>query len=146
MMEIASTHQGRGVDDCSADLQVPVMFGFLVECLLTCFCRLFSRSLGELEPKFASTIDSFFGTTMVVLAFNYSGGYFNPVLATGLKWGCKGHSNAEHIIVYWAGSILGSMMSIKLWNTAPVKERLVQLLASLEPKPQEPVTDQKKEE
>ncbi|XP_076067145.1 aquaporin isoform X2 [Oratosquilla oratoria] len=124
MMEMAETHVGRGIDDCSADLQVPVMWGFLIECILTCACRLVSRALGELEPKYAGAIDSFFATSMVVLAFNYSGGYFNPVLATGLKWGCKGHTNAEHIIVYWAGSILGSMLSIKLWNMDTVKDAL----------------------
>lgn len=67
MMEFAATHMGRGVDDCSADLQVPVVFGFLIEAVLTCACRLFSRTLGELEPKFASVIDSFFATSMVIL-------------------------------------------------------------------------------
>lgn len=58
---------GRGVDDCTADLQVPVIAGFLIECVLTCACRLVSRALGEIEPKFASAIDSFFATSMVVL-------------------------------------------------------------------------------
>lgn len=66
-MELAATHVGRGVDDCSADLQVPVIAGFLIECVLTCACRLVSRALGEIEPKFASAIDSFFATSMVVL-------------------------------------------------------------------------------
>ncbi|XP_047478104.1 aquaporin-11-like isoform X1 [Penaeus chinensis] len=125
MMELAATHVGRGVDDCTADLQVPVVAGFLIECVLTCACRLVSRALGEIEPKFASAIDSFFATSMVVLAFNYSGGYFNPVLATGLKWSCRGHTNAEHVIVYWAGSILGAMLSIRLWNLAVVKNTMV---------------------
>ncbi|XP_063864911.1 aquaporin-11-like isoform X2 [Scylla paramamosain] len=125
MMELAATHVGRGIDDCSADLQVPVIFGFLIEALLTCACRLFSRALGELEPKFASAIDSFFATSMVILAFDYSGGYFNPVLATGLKWNCQGHTNAEHIVVYWAGSILGAMLSLRLWTAPSVKSTIV---------------------
>ncbi|KAB7495657.1 Aquaporin-12A [Armadillidium nasatum] len=147
MLEMAATHKGRGVEDCSADLQVPFLFGFLIECVLTCFCRLFSRSLGELEPKFSNIIDSFFATSMVVLAFNYSGGYFNPVLATGLKWGCKGHSNTEHVVVYWAGSILGSMLSIKLWNNQMVKEKLVNsitpVMTKLKPSKEE---EEKKED
>lgn len=134
MMEFAVTHMGRGVDDCSADLQVPVVFGFLIEAVLTCACRLFSRTLGELEPKFASVIDSFFATSMVVLAFNYSGGYFNPVLATGLKWNCKGHTNAEHIIVYWAGSILGAMLSLRVWTVPSLRSSLV---TPFKPKPKE---------
>ncbi|XP_018026270.1 aquaporin-11 [Hyalella azteca] len=67
VMELAVTHVGRGVDVCSADLQVPVLYGFLIEMVLTCACRLVSRGLGELEPKYASYIDSFFATSMVVL-------------------------------------------------------------------------------
>ena len=66
-MEFTMTHVGRGVDDCSADLAVPVVYGFLIECLLTCACRIVSRALGEIEPKFASAIDSFFATSMVIV-------------------------------------------------------------------------------
>ncbi|XP_071515261.1 aquaporin-11 isoform X2 [Panulirus ornatus] len=132
MMELAQTHVGRGTDDCTADLQVPVILGFLIECLLTCCCRIFSRTLGTLEPKFASAIDSFFATSMVVLAFNTSGGYFNPVLATGLKWSCRGHTNAEHIIVYWAGSVLGSMLSIKLWSLTSIRNLILSPLKQKE--------------
>lgn len=53
------------------------------------------------------------------------------MLATGLKWGCKGHTIAEHVIVYWAGSIIGSMMSIKLWNLPILKDNLVHYLSVL---------------
>lgn len=67
VMELAATHIGRGVDSCSADLQVPMIYGFFIELILTCTCRLVSRGLGELEPKYASSIDSFFGTSMVLL-------------------------------------------------------------------------------
>ncbi len=38
-------------------------------------------------------------TSLVVAAFDYSGGYYNPVLATSLKFGCRGHTNVEHVIV-----------------------------------------------
>ncbi|KAG0716407.1 Aquaporin-11 [Chionoecetes opilio] len=125
MIEVAATHMGRGVDDCEADLKVPPIFGFLIEAVLTCACRLFSRTLGEHEPKFASSIDSFFATSMVILAFNSSGGYFNPVLATGLKWNCRGHTNAEHFVVYWTGSILGAMMALRIWTIPSLKAALV---------------------
>ncbi|XP_071514871.1 aquaporin-11-like [Panulirus ornatus] len=124
MMGLAETHISRTTDNCKADLQVPVILGFLIEFWLTCACCLVSRALGEIKPKFASAMDSFFATSMVLLALSYSGGYFNPVLATSLKWSCHGHTNAEHIIVYWAGSVLGSMLSIQLWNLATVKNAL----------------------
>ncbi|KAK3884158.1 hypothetical protein Pcinc_011559 [Petrolisthes cinctipes] len=130
MMELAATHMGRGIDDCTADLQVPVILGFIVECLLTCACRLVSRALGQIEPKFASAIDSFFATSMVILAFDYSGGYFNPVLATGLKWSCRGHTNTEHILVYWAGSILGSLLSLRIWSIPTVRSKMIDTFKS----------------
>ena len=57
-------------------------------------------------------IDSFVATSLVVAAFDYSGGYYNPVLATGLKFGCRGHSHFEHFIVYWIGASLGALASI----------------------------------
>lgn len=120
-VEMAATH----VPECSSDIQVPVVFGFLIEAVLTCACRLFSRALGELRPKFASIIDSFFTTAMVILAFDYSGGYFNPVLATGLKWSCRGNTNAEYIMVYWAGSILGAMLSLRLWTIPSLRTTLI---------------------
>ena len=78
------------VAECSSDLQVPVVLGFLIEAVLTCTCRLFSRTLGELKPKYASAIDSLFTTAMVILgectAINLitKGGVVRPVLVMDL--------------------------------------------------------------
>lgn len=58
-------------------------------------------------------------------AFNYSGGYFNPVLATALKWGCSGHTNLEHIIVYWIGACVGALASVPLFRNRTVHQLLV---------------------
>eukprot|EP00093_Oithona_nana_P006732 06732.XXX_105051_103143_1 [CDS] Oithona nana genome sequencing. len=115
-LEIAETHAGRAhsaaFDHCSADLQVPVLYGAIIEGVATLLCRLTSKYLGDLEPRYAAAIDSFVATSLVVAAFDYSGGYYNPVLATGLKFGCRGHSHFEHFIVYWIGASLGALASI----------------------------------
>lgn len=58
---------------------------------------------------------------MKTTAFNYSGGYFNPVLATSLKWGCDGHTNMEHVIVYWIGSCTGALLSVPIFKM--IRER-----------------------
>lgn len=50
-------------------------------------------------------------------AFDYSGGYFNPALATSLKYGCLGTSFMEHVIVYWVGACAGSVASLRVYNT-----------------------------
>uniref|UniRef100_A0A1B0D2Q3 Uncharacterized protein n=1 Tax=Phlebotomus papatasi TaxID=29031 RepID=A0A1B0D2Q3_PHLPP len=96
-----------------------------VQGIATLLCRLASKSLSELGPKHAPLIDSFIGTSLVVAAFNFSGGYFNPVLATALKWGCSGHTNIEHIIVYWIGSCGGALMSVPVFKLPTVRNLLV---------------------
>jgi aquaporin related protein len=54
-------------------------------------------------------------TSLVCAAFSTSGGYLNPVLATSLKFGCRGHTPMEHFVVYWIGSSLGSLASVYVW-------------------------------
>jgi len=49
-------------------------------------------------------------------AYDYSGGYFNPMLATVLQYGCSGWNLYEHVAVYWIGSISGSVCSVYLWR------------------------------
>lgn len=99
--------------------------GAVIECIATFACRIVSRTLSEIGPRHAGLIDSFVGTSLVVAAFNYSGGYFNPVLATALKWGCSGHTNIEHIIVYWIGACVGAVASVPVFNMKPVRALLL---------------------
>ncbi|XP_017465756.1 PREDICTED: aquaporin-12 [Rhagoletis zephyria] len=123
--EFAETHKGRAFEECNADLQVHPYLGAAIEGLATLLCRLASKALSEKEPKFSNIIDSFIGTSLVVAAFNYSGGYFNPVLATALKWGCRGHTNLEHIIVYWIGACVGALLSVPVYRVPVVRRFLV---------------------
>lgn len=123
--EIAETHKGRAFEECSADLQVTPYLGAFIEGIATLLCRIASKTIAELNPKFSSLIDSFIGTSLVVAAFNFSGGYFNPVLATALKWGCSGHTNIEHIIVYWIGACTGALLSIPVFKIGTVHDMLV---------------------
>ncbi|XP_057366183.1 aquaporin-11-like [Daphnia carinata] len=107
----------KSVWDCDADLHVSAFHGALVEGVATFLCRIVSRTIAELEPRFGTALDAFVGTSLVVAACDYSGGYFNPVLATSLKLNCRGNTFAEHFIVYWIGSIAGSFLS---WWTYPI--------------------------
>ncbi|EAT33473.1 AAEL014108-PA [Aedes aegypti] len=117
-LEMAETHEGRAFEECAADLKVNLYLGAFIEGFATLCCRLASKVISEKDAKFGAFIDSFIGTSLVVAAFNYSGGYFNPVLATALKWGCAGNSALEHIIVYWIGSCAGAVLSVPLFKTA----------------------------
>ncbi|XP_023159936.1 aquaporin-11 [Drosophila hydei] len=124
-LEFAETHKGRAFEECNADLQVSPYVGAVIEGVATLLCRLASKTISEQDPKFSSYIDSFIGTSLVVAAFNFSGGYFNPVLATALKWGCRGHSNLEHIIVYWIGACLGALLSVPIFKLRVVRRFLL---------------------
>lgn len=124
-LELCDTHKNRAFEQCTADLQVPVLVGAVIEGVATALCRIASRAIADLEPKFASIIESFIGTSLVVAAFNFSGGYFNPALATALKMGCKGHTAYEHLIVYWAGACAGAVVGTLLYKHPLIKERIL---------------------
>lgn len=123
--EVTYTHEGRAFENCTADLQVDPYLGAIIEGIATLLCRLSSKTIGELNPKYSTVIDSFIGTSLVVAAFNFSGGYFNPVLATSLKWGCTGHTGLQHIIVYWIGACIGALLSVPLFRTPAIHNLLV---------------------
>nr|BAQ25600.1 Lhip1 aquaporin [Belgica antarctica] len=124
-LELAETHKGKAFEDCSADLQVSPLAGAFVEGVATLLCRLASKTLSEKNPKFTTALDSFIGTSLVVAAFNYSGGYFNPVLSTSLKWGCSGNTDIEHIFVYWIGACVGAMLSVPVFKHPIVRNLLL---------------------
>ena len=128
-------------------LKVSPLIGAVIEGVATLLCRLASKALSENNPKHASTIDSFIGTSLVVAgnikshpltstigliiiiyflkAFQFSGGYFNPVLATALQWSCNGVNNIDHIIVYWIGCCIGSIASIYVYRLPSVRKLLI---------------------
>jgi hypothetical protein len=112
-------------NDTKQYLQVPVLYGALVELVATFICRVSSRTIGELGPKHGAALDSFIGTSLVVLGFNYSGGYYNPLLATGLKFGCLGHTLPQFFVVYWLAATLGSAASSYFFRLPAVHNVLV---------------------
>ncbi|GFG31220.1 hypothetical protein Cfor_07632 [Coptotermes formosanus] len=123
-LEISETHHGRAFGECFTDLQVPVLYGAAIEGSATCLCRIASKTLSEFKPRFSTAIDSFISTSLVVAAFDYSGGYFNPVLATSLKYGCRGNTLLEHVVVYWVGASLGAVASVFLYQHPTVQKFL----------------------
>ncbi|CAH2011025.1 unnamed protein product [Acanthoscelides obtectus] len=81
-LELTETHQGKAYEDCTADLQVDMITGAIIEAVATCLCRLVSRTLSETEARLSTVFDAFFGTAMVVLGKTYvitviRGGFHN---------------------------------------------------------------------
>lgn len=126
-LELVETHRGRAYEECTADLQVDMIVGAVIEGVATCICRLISRTLSESNARFGTVLDAFFGTMMVVAAFNFSGGYFNPALATSLKLGCEGNTFMEHLVVYWLGATVGSILSVFIFKIKPIRSYVERL-------------------
>lgn len=123
-LEVTENHIGRAFEECQADLQVSMYYGAFIEAVATCLCRLASRAISDSGMRFATAVDSFVATSLVVAAFNYSGGYFNPVLATSLKFGCTGNTFTEHVIVYWLGACAGSIASVFIYRMPFIQNRV----------------------
>ncbi|OXA60708.1 aquaporin-11 [Folsomia candida] len=113
------------VEACSADLTVPAMHGAVIEGLSTCMCQLTGRVMSRLNPKHGIPITAVIGTTLVVAAFDMSGGYFNPVLATSLQFNCGEITRTEHFEVYWLGAIIGSILSVLIWHSTTLSRKLL---------------------
>ncbi|XP_045478353.1 aquaporin-11 [Harmonia axyridis] len=123
-MELVHTHKGKAFEDCTADLQVPMCMGAFIEALGTCLCRLVGRWLSFTGNKFASLINALCTTVIVVAAFDTTGGYFNPALATSLKLGCEGNTFMEHFVTYWVGAVIGSVAAYYIFNSQKVQDYL----------------------
>jgi len=136
-LQLSTSHIAKSVWDCDADLQVPALQGAIVEGVATMLCRLTSKMIAAVEPKFGGSIDAFIGTSMVVAALDYSGGYFNPVLATSLKLNCRGNTVVEHVIVYWIGSLAGSALSWWLFQKPIFQDRMINSFGGKPLKPEE---------
>ena len=67
------------------------------------------------EPIYTVLLIGVLVLVVVVPVMGISGGMFNPLLATVLFGGCKGHSMAEHIFIYWVGALAGSVVAFLVY-------------------------------
>ena len=42
---------------------------------------------------------------------------YNPMLATVLFGGCKGHEWTDHVLIYWIGSTFGALVASYIYPT-----------------------------
>lgn len=103
------------VDECWSALNTSTSVGLLVEltcCMLCRLCELTCELMherGQLSTRGANLANALASSILVVLALDISGGYFNPVLAASLEYGCLGIQNHQHAIVFWLGPLLGHL-------------------------------------
>lgn len=120
---------------CWTFLHVDTLHGFLIEFAGTITCGLIGYLVYDLElmPKFPGGHHGriFLSSTgimsTVLAAFNYTGGFFQPALATARNYGCVGYfrtnlTAADHFVVYWVGAMLGG---IAVWYFYPFVRTLI---------------------
>lgn len=72
-------------------------------------------TLSNNDPAVTAGLVAALVTVTVVAVLDISGGMFNPMLASILLGGCKGHSWLQHILVYWIGAALGTLAAFKTY-------------------------------
>lgn len=104
-------------ENCRTSLTTSTLNGFLIELVCCLICRLIEL-LGHkllerqsLSQRVVSLSSSFIQSLLVVMALELSGGYFNPVLAASLEYGCKGIIFYQHAIVFWIGPLVGHVLA-----------------------------------
>ena len=72
-------------------------------------------TLANNDPKYSTIINAIFVCFAIHSALMYSGGVYNPMLATVLLGGCKGHDWTDHFLIYWIGSTAGALFGAFLY-------------------------------
>lgn len=112
-LDLVPDHRERFYEaECASDLNVALAVGILVEFGAT----LIDTWLGMQVLMKNSLLDEIIklsnGSLMIVLGINLTGMYFNPAMATGHTFGCKGTSAWEHVVVYWLGPFIGCFLAM----------------------------------
>ncbi|KAI1290003.1 Aquaporin-12B [Halotydeus destructor] len=107
-------HVGLTSAECSAALKGSVLSGFIAEAVCSFILRSVILESSRLRPPFTAIAISSTILSLYLLSKDSSGAFFNPILASAFTLNCKGNSMAEHLIVYWIGSLSGSVVARKL--------------------------------
>ncbi len=125
-LELSTLHVGRpaAVDACIYPWQeVPTGVALFSEALGTFFLGVVPQlavenpTMSNNDPLWTALAVAAMVVVAVVSALHYSGGMFNPMLATVLLGGCQGHQWWEHILVYWVGATVGALAAYKAYPT-----------------------------
>lgn len=105
------------VENCRSSLTTNSFNGFIIELVCCLVCRLTELCTNRLlerkylSQRIVSATCSFVCSLLVVMALDLSGGYFNPILAASLEYGCKGIEWHQHAFVFWLGPLSGHLLA-----------------------------------
>lgn len=110
------------MENCRSSLTTSSWNGFMIEftcCFISRLAELCGHKLLErkyLSQRVVSGLCSFICSSLVVLTLELSGGYFNPILAASLEYGCKGIKWHQHALVFWLGPLSGHVLARALFK------------------------------
>ncbi|KPM02971.1 hypothetical protein QR98_0013980 [Sarcoptes scabiei] len=105
---LSDQHRQLHQAPCEASLNVDPLHGALIEGVITLISRLIALESNHWNDFVSILANSLTTVALVLFAFNTTGGFFNPILASSLMIGCEGNTYWEHFQVYWIGSLLGN--------------------------------------
>lgn len=107
---------------CKTSLTTTPFYGFAIELVCCMLCRLvelIGQKLleeNQVGQRVFSVFCSFISSLLVVMALELSGGYFNPILASSLEFGCQGIDVYQHALVFWLGPLVGHVVARGLFK------------------------------
>ncbi|CAH8360430.1 unnamed protein product [Eruca vesicaria subsp. sativa] len=100
-------------------LNVAILHGALTEGILTFFIVLISMGLSRKIPGsfFMKTwISSIAKLTLHVLGADLTGGCMNPAAVMGWAYARGEHITKEHLLVYWLGPVMATLLAVWFFN------------------------------
>lgn len=88
-----------------------MLHGAVVEAMITFVSRLVALESSYWPMRTAAAVNGAVTVALCISAFNSSGGYFNPILASALTLNCVGNNLIEHFFVYWLASLTGGIVA-----------------------------------
>lgn len=110
-LHLIPPHEALHTSPCQAGLQVSMLHGAVVEAIITFVSRIVALESSYWPTSTAAGINGAVTVALCIFAFNSSGGFFNPILASALTLNCAGNNLMEHLFVYWLASLTGGIVA-----------------------------------
>ncbi|XP_077979341.1 aquaporin-11-like [Glandiceps talaboti] len=98
---------------CHSAMKTYVIYGVTAELIATFIVR-FVDGLSVGGKRWHKFVFAFVVVTVTLTGADYTGMMFNPALATTITSNCVGHPIQEHVLVYWIGPFLATIMAMYL--------------------------------
>ncbi|KAI2798176.1 hypothetical protein RDWZM_001920 [Blomia tropicalis] len=108
---LSEQHHSLHTSHCQATLFVSPIYGAAIEGIITFISRIVALESENWNSSISIGANSLVTVLLVLFALNTTGGYFNPIMASALTFGCEGNTMTEHLMVYWIGSLIGGLIA-----------------------------------